>query len=110
MPRGSFAIPFANFLPKRLMTQCAGRSRQQQQEPSIRGKTVVITGATSGIGKVAAQRLAQMGTRLVLVARDQARGEAVLARLSACGPGLTHSIHYADLSDLAAMKRVGAEI
>src|SRR5215813_3731516 len=69
-----------------------------------------MTGATSGIGHVAAERLAQMGTRLVLVARDQARGEAVLARLSACGPGLTHSIHYADLSDLAAMKRVGAEI
>ena len=51
-----------------------------------------------------------MGARLVLVARDPARGEAALARLPACGPGLTHSIHYADLSDLAAMKRVGAEI
>ena len=69
-----------------------------------------MTGATSGIGHVAAERLAQMGARLVLVARDRARGEAALARLSACGPGLTHSIHYADLSDLAAMKRVGAEI
>ena len=51
-----------------------------------------------------------MGARLVLVARDRARGEAALARLSAYGPGLTHNIHYADLSDLASMKRVGAEI
>src|SRR5262247_3926784 len=69
-----------------------------------------MTGATSGIGQVAGERLAQMGARLVLVARDRARGEAALARLSACGPGLAHSIHYADLSRLADMKRVGAEI
>ena len=69
-----------------------------------------MTGATSGIGQVAAERLAQMGARLVLVARDRARGEAELARLSARGPGTAHGIHYADLGDLTAMKRVGAEI
>ena len=76
----------------------------------MRGKTVVMTGATSGIGQIAAERLAQMGARLVLVARDRARGEAALARLAACGPGVTHGIHYADLGDLEDTKRVGAEI
>ena len=76
----------------------------------MRGKTVVMTGATSGIGQIAAERLAQMGARLVLVARDGARGEATLARLAACGPGMAHSIHYADMGELADMKRVGAEI
>jgi NAD(P)-dependent dehydrogenase (short-subunit alcohol dehydrogenase family) len=42
----------------------------------MRGKTVVITGGTSGIGEVAAVALAKMGSRIVLVARDKSRGDA----------------------------------
>jgi NAD(P)-dependent dehydrogenase (short-subunit alcohol dehydrogenase family) len=76
----------------------------------MRGKTVVITGATSGIGQVAAEKLAAMGARLVLVARDQARCEAAMARLRPLSPGVDHAIHYADLSRLAEVKRVAAEI
>ena len=77
---------------------------------TMHGKVIVITGATSGIGQVAAERLAAMGARLVLVARDEVRGEAALARLAERAPGLAHTIHYADLSRLAEMKRVAAEI
>lgn len=51
-----------------------------------------------------------MGARMVLVARAQARGEAALARLRDRSLGVTHSVHYADLSRLAEMKRVAAEI
>ncbi|MGH9430065.1 MAG: SDR family oxidoreductase [Terriglobia bacterium] len=76
----------------------------------MQGKVVVITGATSGIGQVAAEKLAGMGARMVLVARDQARGEAALARLHEKSPGVAHSVHYADLSRLAQMKHVAAEI
>jgi NAD(P)-dependent dehydrogenase (short-subunit alcohol dehydrogenase family) len=76
----------------------------------VQGKVVVITGATSGIGQVAAEGLAGMGARLVLVARDKARGQATLARLRERAPGISHSIHYADLSRLVEMKRVAAEI
>jgi NAD(P)-dependent dehydrogenase (short-subunit alcohol dehydrogenase family) len=75
----------------------------------MQGKTVVITGATSGIGWVAAQRLARMGARLVLVARDRERGELAMTRLPRSAPG-AHRIHYADLSRVAEMKRVAAEI
>ena len=76
----------------------------------MNGKTVVITGGTSGIGQVAAETLAGMGARIVLVARDRARGDMTLARLRAKGPGAQHAIHYADLSRLAEMKRVGHAI
>ncbi|HEX4604574.1 MAG TPA: SDR family oxidoreductase [Candidatus Angelobacter sp.] len=76
----------------------------------MRGKTIVITGATSGIGEVAAAELAARGARLVLVARDKARGEAEIVRLRAIAPNVDHSIHYADLSRLAEVKRVAAEI
>jgi len=76
----------------------------------MQGKVIVITGATSGIGQVAAEQLAGMGARLVLVARDKVRGQAVMARLHERAPGVVHSIHYADLSRLVEMKRVAAEI
>jgi NAD(P)-dependent dehydrogenase (short-subunit alcohol dehydrogenase family) len=36
----------------------------------MNGKTMVITGGTSGIGEIAAERLAQMGARIVLIVRD----------------------------------------
>jgi NAD(P)-dependent dehydrogenase (short-subunit alcohol dehydrogenase family) len=76
----------------------------------MRGKTVVITGGTSGIGEVAAERLAGMGARLVLVARDKARAEQTLARLQNAGPGIAHTVHYAELSRISEMKRVARDI
>ena len=47
----------------------------------MRGKTIVVTGATSGIGEVAAIRLAEQGARIVFTARDQARADATMAKL-----------------------------
>jgi NAD(P)-dependent dehydrogenase (short-subunit alcohol dehydrogenase family) len=76
----------------------------------MHGKIVVITGATSGIGEVAARRLAGMGARIVLVARDRARGEAALMQLQNPDTGISHSIHYGDLARIPEMKRLATEI
>lgn len=76
----------------------------------MQGKVVVMTGATSGIGQVAAESLAAMGARIVQVARDRERAEAALARLRERAPGIAHTVHLADLSRLSEMKRIGAEI
>jgi NAD(P)-dependent dehydrogenase (short-subunit alcohol dehydrogenase family) len=73
-------------------------------------KVVVITGGTSGIGEVAAVRLADMGARIVLVARDKTRGEATLTRLRSGTTSVAHSIYYGDLSRISEMKRLAAEI
>jgi NAD(P)-dependent dehydrogenase (short-subunit alcohol dehydrogenase family) len=75
----------------------------------MKGKTVVITGATSGIGQVAAQTLAAMGARIVVVARSEARGEAAVQRLAKAGPR-DHALVVADLSALAGMKEAAAKI
>jgi NAD(P)-dependent dehydrogenase (short-subunit alcohol dehydrogenase family) len=76
----------------------------------MKDKTVVITGGTSGIGEVTALELAQMGARIVLVGRDKSRAQTTLARLRERGPGLAHAVRYADLTRLAEMKRVAAQI
>jgi NAD(P)-dependent dehydrogenase (short-subunit alcohol dehydrogenase family) len=76
----------------------------------MEGKVVVITGGTSGIGEVAAQRLAALGARMVLIARDRGRGQEALKRLASSGGGAKHSIYYGDLSRISETKRVAAEI
>jgi NAD(P)-dependent dehydrogenase (short-subunit alcohol dehydrogenase family) len=76
----------------------------------MRGKTIVITGGSSGIGEVAAETLAQMGARIILVARNKSRADATLERLRRSGPSVAHSVYFADLTRLAEMKRLAAEI
>jgi NAD(P)-dependent dehydrogenase (short-subunit alcohol dehydrogenase family) len=76
----------------------------------MQGKVVVITGGTSGIGQVAAEKLAALGARIVLIARSRSRGEATLARLRQVAPGQSHSVHYGDVSRLAELHRVGKDV
>ena len=76
----------------------------------MKGKTVVITGGTSGIGLAAAHALARRGARLVVVGRDPDKAEATLVTLRRVGPEADHAIHLADLSSVADTARVGAVI
>ena len=76
----------------------------------MKGKTIVATGATSGIGEVAALELAGMGARVVIVARDEGRAKATMRKLESAAPGLGHRVHLADLSSMAEARRVGAAI
>lgn len=76
----------------------------------MQGKVVVITGGTSGIGQVSAEKLAAMGARIVLVARSRSRGEATLSRLRELAPAQAHKVYYGDVSRLAEVKRVASEI
>ncbi len=77
---------------------------------SVVGKTIVATGATSGIGEVAACELAKLGARIVFTARDRERAAATMAKLRSANSSADHKMHLADLSSLTGMKRVANEI
>jgi NAD(P)-dependent dehydrogenase (short-subunit alcohol dehydrogenase family) len=76
----------------------------------MHGKTIVITGATSGIGEVAAIHLAEQGARIVFTAREKVRADATMEKLRRANGAVEHSAHLADLSLLSEMKRVAGEI
>lgn len=75
---------------------------------NIKGKTVVVTGATNGIGKAAAVELGRRGARLVLVSRDRARCAEAAAAVRAAGAQA--EVVVADLSLLSETRRAAAEV
>ncbi len=74
------------------------------------GKICVVTGATSGIGRVTARELARRGARLVLTTRDDAKAQAVTAELKAARPDVQVDWVRADLSLMREVVRAAAEI
>src|SRR6266498_2354530 len=54
--------------------------------PDLHGRVCLVTGATSGIGRVTAEELAGMGATTLLVARDAERGERARATSSVVAP------------------------
>jgi len=76
--------------------------------PSV--PTIVLTGATSGIGRCAAIALARQGAHLVLTARSQARADATVAMIEAAAPGTRVHVHFGDFADLASVAALGREI
>ena len=70
----------------------------------LRGRRVVVTGASKGIGFAVAEQLAQEGCALTLVARSEADLHRAAARLAVHGVPVT--VDAADLSDSAAVDRI----
>jgi dehydrogenase/reductase SDR family protein 12 len=75
----------------------------------LTGRTVLITGATSGLGRAAATTLARQGASLVLVGRDPSRTAAVAEDLDALGPGTAAAV-VADMGDLDAVRAAAHEV
>src|SRR4051812_31754131 len=68
----------------------------------IQGRTVLVTGASSGIGAASSRQLAGAGARVLLVARSRDRLEEVAADIRQSG-GEAYA-HPADLSDMGSVE------
>ncbi len=81
---------------------------------SMQGKTCVITGANTGIGKAAAEALASLGAQLVIVCRDRDKGERARADISSAaqrgGRGGSVELRIADLSSQSEIRAVARDI
>jgi NAD(P)-dependent dehydrogenase (short-subunit alcohol dehydrogenase family) len=75
----------------------------------MRGKRVLVTGATTGIGRVTALELGRMGAEVVIVARDQKKADATLAELAAAGAPPAQAL-LADLSLTSSVRTLADEV
>lgn len=73
------------------------------------GKTVLVTGGTSGIGKATAVAMAAMGADVVVVGRNPERGERALEEIRAESTGASVELMLADLSVQAEVRRLAEE-
>jgi len=85
------------------------RTPHERTTTSLVGQTVVIAGATSGVGLAAAQEVARYGGRLALVARNEAKVRAVRAQLER-DFGAEVSVFVADFARLAEVHRVAKQL
>jgi NAD(P)-dependent dehydrogenase (short-subunit alcohol dehydrogenase family)/carbon monoxide dehydrogenase subunit G len=84
-----------------------GRKKFSPMSASVRGKHMVVTGASAGLGYTTALELARRGADLTLVMRDKARAEQTVATLQAETGNV--SIEY-ELADLSLMSEVDSLI
>ena len=76
---------------------------------AMQGKTVVITGATSGIGTETARALADMGARVVLINRNPQKAEGVAEDLRRTATGQIELVR-GDMSSFASIREAAAEV
>jgi retinol dehydrogenase 14 len=76
----------------------------------MNGRTCVVTGATSGLGRATALGLAALGADVLLVGRDRERGERALAEAQAAGGGPRSALLLYDLSFQSQVSELADEL
>lgn len=79
-------------------------------DTALSGKNYVVTGANSGIGFFAARRFAELGANVVLVCRNEQRGRAAAAEITATTGSENISLYLADFSSLGSVSEMAAKL
>jgi len=77
---------------------------------SMQGKVCIVTGANSGIGKATAMGLAQMGATVVMVCRNQAKGEEAQSEIKDKSGNDAIDLQHADLSSQESIRQLAENI
>jgi NAD(P)-dependent dehydrogenase (short-subunit alcohol dehydrogenase family) len=85
-----------------------GLFKDRSLSAAVRGKVVLITGASSGIGKATAVKVADAGATVLLVARSVEKLEETKREIETAG-GVAH-IHRCDMSDMEDVERMAEEV
>lgn len=92
------------------MTSIGTKKWSQADIPDQSGRTVVVTGANTGLGYHTAAALAFHGARVVLAVRNLEKGNAALSRIVAAKPDADITLTQLDLSSLASVRRAAEEL
>ena len=84
--------------------------RMNQPQSPLAGQVALVTGANSGLGLALAWALAEQGATLLMVCRDQGRGEAARRAIGAATRNPNLHLLIADLASQAALRRLAAEV
>ena len=77
---------------------------------ALAGRVIAITGATSGLGRAAAEQLARGGATVIVIGRNPAKTEGVVAELREATGNPNVSATIADMGDLASVRQAAAQI
>jgi NAD(P)-dependent dehydrogenase (short-subunit alcohol dehydrogenase family) len=96
-------------VPEQLQFMVNARMKQHRSAADVKGKVVVVTGATSGVGLEAARCFVRGGATVVLVCRNPAKAEAVRAELLSDAEAPVEVV-LVDFTRLAEVRRAAREL
>jgi NAD(P)-dependent dehydrogenase (short-subunit alcohol dehydrogenase family) len=86
------------------------RAGHDQDVPELDGRVAVVTGANSGVGRSTSELLAEAGARVVMVCRNQGRGEEALAAVRRLSSDDRVQLEIADLSSFESVRALAARL
>jgi NAD(P)-dependent dehydrogenase (short-subunit alcohol dehydrogenase family) len=78
--------------------------------PDQRGRTAIVTGANSGLGRIVARELARRGARVIIASRDITKGAEAATAITAALPSSTIEGAQLDLADPSSIRRFADHI
>jgi NAD(P)-dependent dehydrogenase (short-subunit alcohol dehydrogenase family) len=76
----------------------------------LSGKVALVTGTSTGLGKETSRALASKGARVIMTARDEARGAAAVEQVKAAVPGADAELELVELGSLASVRAFAGRV